>query len=167
MSPRAGTALAKAVPTGSILLTHIKRLATHNAELGEISDAAVFIRGNTIEWAGPSAELPTAKQHADVTHDLSNHVVLPGLVNTHHHSAALSLRSVVPRPMTNTRTPFATISSADRSCCGDVLKPAFVVCRCSDPVLDAMHRTGEIAFHDAYTGISPIGRVLGSSCMSH
>ena len=107
MSPRAGT--ANPVPTGSILLTHIKRLATHNAELGEISDATVLIRGNIIEWVGPSAD-PHAKlleelQHADVIHDLSNHVVLPGLVNTHHHSAKLC------------RDPPGVVSAIGLSCC--------------------------------------------------
>ena len=83
------TNIRKPIPTGSILLTHIKQLATHNAELGEISDAAVFIRGNLIEWVGHSTDLPEHLQEADVVHDLSDHVALPGLVNTHHHSEAL------------------------------------------------------------------------------
>ena len=89
MSSRAGT--RKPVLTGSILLKHIKRLATHNTELGEISDAAVYIRGNLIEWVGITTDLPEPLQKADVVHDMSNHVVLPGLVNTHHHSEILSM----------------------------------------------------------------------------
>ena len=84
MAPRAGT--ARPVPTGSILLAHIKTLSTHNADLGEISDAAVYIKANAIEWVGPTADLPKELQHADAIHDLSMHVVMPGLVNTHHHS---------------------------------------------------------------------------------
>lgn len=84
------TNIRKPIPTGSILLTHIKQLATHNTELGEICDAAVFIRGNLIEWVGLTTDLPKQLQQADVVHDLSDHVALPGLVNTHHHSKALS-----------------------------------------------------------------------------
>ena len=48
----------------------------------EIADGAVFIRGNVIEAVGASGALPAS---ADVMIDCRNQVLLPGLVNTHHH----------------------------------------------------------------------------------
>jgi 8-oxoguanine deaminase len=42
----------------------------------------LFVRDNVIEQVGPTAELPPT---ADTVLDLRDHVVLPGLVNTHHH----------------------------------------------------------------------------------
>jgi 8-oxoguanine deaminase len=80
---RAGT--ARPVPTGSILLKHIQLLATHSSDLGEISDAAVYIKGNMIQWVGPTAELPADSQMADLVLDMKYRVVMPGMVNTHHH----------------------------------------------------------------------------------
>ena len=48
----------------------------------EIADGAIFIRENLIEQIGPSNELP---HDADEVIDLSGQIVLPGLINTHHH----------------------------------------------------------------------------------
>ncbi|WP_166347660.1 amidohydrolase family protein [Phytoactinopolyspora limicola] len=48
----------------------------------EIRDGAVFIRDGWIEQVGTSTEVSGV---ADESVDLSGHVVLPGLVNTHHH----------------------------------------------------------------------------------
>jgi cytosine/adenosine deaminase-related metal-dependent hydrolase len=58
----------------------------------EITDAALLVRGNRIEQVGRTEELP---QTADEVLDLSGHVVLPGLINTHHHMYQ-SLTRVVP-----------------------------------------------------------------------
>jgi 8-oxoguanine deaminase len=52
----------------------------------ELSDASLFVRDNLIEWIGPSAELPGhLRDAADETIDARGHLVMPGLVNTHHH----------------------------------------------------------------------------------
>lgn len=40
------------------------------------------MRGGLIEAVGPAADLP---QDADEVIDARGHVVVPGLVNTHHH----------------------------------------------------------------------------------
>jgi cytosine/adenosine deaminase-related metal-dependent hydrolase len=48
----------------------------------EIPNAGIFVRDGWIEQVGPSDELP---QEADEVLDLSNHILLPGLINTHHH----------------------------------------------------------------------------------
>jgi 8-oxoguanine deaminase len=66
----------------TLLLRHARLLATMDAQRREIPDGALFIRGRYIEQVGTSAELPAS---ADRVIDLSDHVVLPGLVNTHHH----------------------------------------------------------------------------------
>lgn len=58
----------------------------------EIPNGALFVRDNVIEQVGPTAELPAS---ADEVLDLSGHVVLPGLVNTHHHMYQ-SLTRVIP-----------------------------------------------------------------------
>ncbi len=51
----------------------------------EIADGAVFIRDGRIEAVGSMADMPEAALQADETFRLSEHVVMPGLVNTHHH----------------------------------------------------------------------------------
>ena len=48
----------------------------------ELANASVFIRGNLIESIGPAADLP---QDADEVIDARGHLVMPGMVNTHHH----------------------------------------------------------------------------------
>ena len=48
-----------------------------------IPDGALFVRDNIIERVGPTAEL--ASLQADRVIDARGKVVLPGLVNTHHH----------------------------------------------------------------------------------
>jgi cytosine/adenosine deaminase-related metal-dependent hydrolase len=48
----------------------------------EYPDGGLFIRRGLIEKAGPTNELP---ETADEVLDLSGHILLPGLVNTHHH----------------------------------------------------------------------------------
>ena len=64
------------------LLRHARLVATMDDARREIADGAVLIRGNAIEAVGATADLPAT---ADETIDLAGHVVLPGLVNTHHH----------------------------------------------------------------------------------
>jgi cytosine/adenosine deaminase-related metal-dependent hydrolase len=49
-----------------------------------LRDAAVLVQGNVIQWVGPSAEQPPLPP-GTVEVNLHDHVVLPGLVNTHHH----------------------------------------------------------------------------------
>jgi cytosine/adenosine deaminase-related metal-dependent hydrolase len=48
----------------------------------EIAGGGLFIRDNAIETVGPAETLP---ETADAVLDLRDHVVLPGLINTHHH----------------------------------------------------------------------------------
>ncbi|MBD1859630.1 MULTISPECIES: 8-oxoguanine deaminase [Leptolyngbya] len=67
----------------TLLVKNIHTLATMDADRREIRHAALYIRDNVIEQVGTTAELP---QTADEVLDLRDrYVVLPGLVNTHHH----------------------------------------------------------------------------------
>lgn len=63
----------------------IQKLATFNDTYGELDLAAIFIRNNVIEWVGKTNKLPKEYATADEVISLPDHVVIPGLVNTHHH----------------------------------------------------------------------------------
>ena len=62
----------------------------------ELADASLFVRDGLIEWSGPSATLPPALQQADEVIDARGHLVVPGLVNTHHHMYQ-SLTRAIPQ----------------------------------------------------------------------
>lgn len=67
----------------TLLIKNIHTLVTMDAERREIRHGAVLIRDQVIEQVGTTADLPDT---ADEVLDLGDrHVVLPGLVNTHHH----------------------------------------------------------------------------------
>lgn len=66
----------------TVLLQHADLLVTMDASRREIADGAVFIRDGVIEAVGASAELP---QQADQVLSMAGCVVIPGLINTHHH----------------------------------------------------------------------------------
>lgn len=76
----------------TLLIRNARVLVTMDAMRREIADGAVFIRGNAIEQVGASTELPHS---ADEIIDATDHVVMPGLVNTHHHMYQ-SLTRVIP-----------------------------------------------------------------------
>ena len=77
--------------TRTILVRNATLVATMDDGGREIADGAVFIRGNVIEAVGPTAVLPAT---ADEVIDVHGHVVLPGLVNTHHHLFQTLTRAV-------------------------------------------------------------------------
>lgn len=66
----------------TLLVQHAEVLVTMDAERREIPDGGLFARNGFIEQVGPSADLPAT---ADEVLDVSGKLVLPGLVNTHHH----------------------------------------------------------------------------------
>ena len=75
----------------TLLIKNAHVLVTMNEQREEISKGAVFIRDNVIEQVGPGDTLP---QTADEVIDASHHVVLPGLINTHHHMYQSLTRAV-------------------------------------------------------------------------
>ena len=68
-----------------LCLQDIGTLATFNKELGELQDAAIYVSGNTIRWVGATKDLPSQYSTADSVISLPDRVMIPGLVNTHHH----------------------------------------------------------------------------------
>ena len=67
----------------TLLVKNIHTLVTMDDDRREIRHGALFIRDNVIEQVGTTEELPDT---ADEILDLQDrHIVLPGLVNTHHH----------------------------------------------------------------------------------
>ena len=67
----------------TLLVKNIHTLVTMNDERHEIRHGALLIKDNVIEQVGTTAELPDT---ADEVLDLADrHIVLPGLINTHHH----------------------------------------------------------------------------------
>ena len=67
----------------TLLAKNIALLATFDDDGREMPDGAIFVRDNVIEAVGTTADL--ADTEADRVIDLSGHVVMPGLINTHHH----------------------------------------------------------------------------------
>jgi 8-oxoguanine deaminase len=77
---------------GTILIRNINTLVTMDDRRRELKDGGLFIRDGFIEQVGVTGDLPDT---ADEVVDLNHHIVLPGLINTHHHFYQ-TLTRVVP-----------------------------------------------------------------------
>ena len=66
----------------TLLLKNIDTLVTMDNDRRELSGASVFCRNGIIEAVGHTSALPDTA--AEVI-DLSGHIVIPGMINTHHH----------------------------------------------------------------------------------
>jgi len=66
----------------TLLVRHATVLVTMDGARREIAGGGLFARDGWIEQVGPSDRLPPG---ADEVFDFDGHLVLPGLVNTHHH----------------------------------------------------------------------------------
>ena len=66
----------------TLLLKNADLLVTMDTKRRRIPDGGMFIRDNAIAQVGPTVELPSS---ADTVIDARGMIVLPGLVNTHHH----------------------------------------------------------------------------------
>ncbi len=75
----------------TLLLQHARVLVTMDSQRREIEDGALFVRDNIIERVGTTAELSPSADRILNARDL---VVLPGLVNTHHHLYQTLTRAV-------------------------------------------------------------------------
>ncbi|MBX3013179.1 MAG: 8-oxoguanine deaminase [Caldilineaceae bacterium] len=68
------------------LIQHAETLLTMDSERREIRDGAVVIEENQIIWVGPSTAIPThLAEQATERINAQGRLVMPGLVNTHHH----------------------------------------------------------------------------------
>jgi cytosine/adenosine deaminase-related metal-dependent hydrolase len=75
----------------TILIKNSTLLVTMDGHRREIRDGGLFARNGFIEQIGHSSELP---ETADQVIDLSGHIVMPGLINTHHHFYQTLTRAV-------------------------------------------------------------------------
>lgn len=73
-------------------------LVTMDGERRELRRASLFARDGVIEQVGPADELPRA---ADVVLDMRGQMVLPGLVNCHHHLDQTLTRNLPTAQNTN------------------------------------------------------------------
>src|SRR5512143_1436430 len=74
----------------TLLIKHAY-IVTMDDHQREIPDGGLFMRDGFIEQVGQTASLPS---NADEVLDLTGHIVLPGLVNTHHHFYQTLTRAV-------------------------------------------------------------------------
>lgn len=82
----------------TIFVKNIHMLATMDDQSREIADGALLIRDRQIEAVGTTVELHAQIQQnghtIEETLDLADHLVLPGLINTHHHMSQSMTRAV-------------------------------------------------------------------------
>lgn len=76
----------------TLLIRHARLLVTMDEQRREIPDGGMFVRDNVIEAVGASVELPVT---ADEVIDAHDQIVIPGLVNTHHHMYQTLTRALV------------------------------------------------------------------------
>ncbi|MCC7117535.1 MAG: 8-oxoguanine deaminase [Anaerolineales bacterium] len=75
----------------STLLIKNAYLVTMDDHQREIPEGGLFVRRGLIQKVGKTSELP---ETADEVLDLKGHVLLPGLINTHHHFFQTLTRAV-------------------------------------------------------------------------
>ncbi|HSI59899.1 MAG TPA: 8-oxoguanine deaminase [Ideonella sp.] len=79
----------------TLLIHDADCIATLDDERRELARASVLVRGKVIEAVLPAAEVPPGfKAQADEVIDARGHVVIPGLVNTHHHMVQSLTRAI-------------------------------------------------------------------------
>jgi len=78
----------------TLLVKNIDIAVTMNEQREEIKNAALFCRGGVIEYVGTMDSLPAATKQADEIINLSGHVLIPGLINTHHHMYQTLTRAI-------------------------------------------------------------------------
>lgn len=66
----------------TLLVRNAAVMVTMDRRRREIRDGGLYIEDGLIHQVGPSSTLPKS---ADEILDLENHLLLPGLINTHHH----------------------------------------------------------------------------------
>lgn len=76
---------------GTLLLKNAALLVTMDDERKRYADGGLFVRDNVIEAVGPSDSMPAT---ADRVIDAANLLILPGLINTHHHLYQTLTRAV-------------------------------------------------------------------------
>jgi 8-oxoguanine deaminase len=76
---------------GTLLIRDAAHVETFDDANRVLRDASIFVRDGAIEALGPAAELP---REAERVVDARGCIVIPGLVNTHHHFFQTLTRAV-------------------------------------------------------------------------
>ncbi|HEY6540121.1 MAG TPA: 8-oxoguanine deaminase, partial [Ktedonobacteraceae bacterium] len=66
----------------SLLIQHAALIVSMDDNDTRWSDGAIYVTDNVVSQIGPAQQLP---QSADEMFNAQGMVILPGLVNTHHH----------------------------------------------------------------------------------
>lgn len=82
----------------TLLAKNADIVVTMDGQRRELRNAGIFARDGVIEQVGPTAELPAT---ADRVLDLSGHILLPGLINCHHHLDQVLTRNLPAGQNTN------------------------------------------------------------------
>ena len=88
----------------TLLAKNTDVLVTMDGQRRELRNAGLFARDGVIEKVGPTAELPDS---ADLVLDLKGHILLPGLINCHHHLDQILTRNLPAGQNTNLFLGFA------------------------------------------------------------
>jgi 8-oxoguanine deaminase len=73
-------------PLPTLLIRDARCIVLMDDAQTELKDASLLIRGNLIEKIGSAQDfLQSAGGHVDEVIDARGHIVMPGMVNTHHH----------------------------------------------------------------------------------
>jgi len=75
----------------TLLVKHADLLVTMDDDHRRIIDGGLFVRDNVVQQVGPTAELP---DDADQVIEARGMILLPGLINTHHHFYQTLTRAV-------------------------------------------------------------------------
>ncbi len=75
----------------TLLLKHADLIVTMDPACLRIADGGAFVRDNIIDQVGPTSQLP---DKADRVIDARGMILLPGLVNTHHHLFQTMTRAI-------------------------------------------------------------------------
>ena len=69
----------------SLLIHQADCIALQDDARTELRNASIWIRDQRVAWVGPSDQVPPEALQASEIVDARGHLVVPGLVNTHHH----------------------------------------------------------------------------------
>ncbi|MDQ7975414.1 MAG: 8-oxoguanine deaminase [Rhodocyclaceae bacterium] len=75
----------------TLLIRNADCVATFDDQRRELRGASVLVDGHRIAAIGPAADLPA---EADEVIDARGHLVMPGMVNTHHHMTQSLTRAI-------------------------------------------------------------------------
>jgi 8-oxoguanine deaminase len=82
----------------TLLAKNADIVVTMDGQRRELKNAGLFARDGVIEQVGPSTELPAT---ADTVLDLNGHLLLPGMINCHHHLDQVLTRNLPAGQNTN------------------------------------------------------------------